>query len=56
MQGTGKSSTLNLRMPIWTDSDGAKAALNGQSLPLSAPGIRYNHNMLIVSDFLFLES
>lgn len=37
-EGTGKSSTLNLRMPIWTDSDGAKAALNGQSLPLSAPG------------------
>ncbi|XP_050371523.1 uncharacterized protein LOC126789416 [Argentina anserina] len=37
-KGTGKSSTLNLRMPIWTDSDGAKAALNGQSLHLSAPG------------------
>ncbi|KAL6204090.1 hypothetical protein ACLB2K_021359 [Fragaria x ananassa] len=37
-KGTGKSSTLNLRMPIWTDSDGAKVALNGQSLHPSAPG------------------
>ncbi|KAM5582607.1 hypothetical protein ABKV19_002834 [Rosa sericea] len=37
-KGTGKSSTLNLRMPIWTDSDGAKAALNGGSLHPSAPG------------------
>lgn len=40
MQGTGKSSTLNLRMPIWTASNGAKAALNGQSLSVPAPGVR----------------
>ncbi|KAM1276297.1 hypothetical protein ACFX13_029538 [Malus domestica] len=37
-EGTGKSSTLNLRIPIWTDSNGAKAALNGQSLSVPAPG------------------
>ncbi|XP_034218786.1 uncharacterized protein LOC117630141 isoform X2 [Prunus dulcis] len=37
-EGTGKSSTLNLRMPIWTASNGAKAALNGQSLSVPAPG------------------
>ncbi|PRQ35190.1 putative alpha-L-arabinofuranosidase B, arabinose-binding domain, six-hairpin glycosidase [Rosa chinensis] len=37
-KGTGKSSTVNLRMPIWTDSDGAKAALNGRNLHPSSPG------------------
>ncbi|XP_008384528.2 uncharacterized protein [Malus domestica] len=37
-EGTGISSTLNLRIPIWTDSTGAKAALNGQTLSVPAPG------------------
>ncbi|KAH7543577.1 hypothetical protein FEM48_Zijuj02G0198600 [Ziziphus jujuba var. spinosa] len=36
--GTGKSSTLNLRMPIWTQSSGATAALNAKSLSVSEPG------------------
>ncbi|OMO68553.1 Alpha-L-arabinofuranosidase B [Corchorus capsularis] len=37
-EGSGKSSTLNLRIPIWTQSKGAKATLNAQNLHLPAPG------------------
>ncbi|XP_010519734.1 PREDICTED: uncharacterized protein LOC104799093 [Tarenaya hassleriana] len=37
-QETGKKSTLNLRIPVWTNSDGVKASLNGQSLEVPAPG------------------
>ncbi|KAK9274092.1 hypothetical protein L1049_018906 [Liquidambar formosana] len=37
-EGAGQSSTLNLRIPTWTVSNGAKAVLNGQSLSLPAPG------------------
>ncbi|KAK9032498.1 hypothetical protein V6N11_056758 [Hibiscus sabdariffa] len=37
-EGPGQSSTLNLRIPIWTLSKGAKAALNAQNLDLPAPG------------------
>ncbi|XP_010091978.2 uncharacterized protein LOC21391350 [Morus notabilis] len=37
--GTGQSSTLNLRIPSWTHSDGAKAKLNGQDYALQpSPG------------------
>ncbi|KAL5832032.1 hypothetical protein ACOSQ4_017386 [Xanthoceras sorbifolium] len=38
MQGTGQSSSLNLRIPFWTNSNGAKATLNNQNLPLPSPG------------------
>ncbi|KAG5250004.1 Alpha-L-arabinofuranosidase [Salix suchowensis] len=34
----GQASTLHLRMPIWTNSEGATATINSQSLPLPAPG------------------
>uniref|UniRef100_A0A2P2MD35 Alpha-L-arabinofuranosidase B arabinose-binding domain-containing protein n=1 Tax=Rhizophora mucronata TaxID=61149 RepID=A0A2P2MD35_RHIMU len=37
-EGAGQSSTLYLRMPIWTASDGAKATLNAENLFLPAPG------------------
>ncbi|KAH7560548.1 hypothetical protein ACOSP7_017256 [Xanthoceras sorbifolium] len=37
-QGTGQSSSLNLRIPSWTYSNGAEATLNGQSLPLPVAG------------------
>ncbi|KAK6235625.1 Beta-L-arabinofuranosidase [Theobroma cacao] len=37
-EGAGQSSTLNLRIPIWTWSEGAKATLNAQNLDLPAPG------------------
>uniref|UniRef100_A0A5B7A8L3 Alpha-L-arabinofuranosidase B arabinose-binding domain-containing protein n=1 Tax=Davidia involucrata TaxID=16924 RepID=A0A5B7A8L3_DAVIN len=37
-QGAGQSSTLNLRIPLWTYSNGAKAVLNGQDLSLPTPG------------------
>ncbi|KAL4318308.1 hypothetical protein GQ457_18G004220 [Hibiscus cannabinus] len=37
-EGPGQSSTLNLRIPIWTLSKGAKATLNAQNLDLPAPG------------------
>lgn len=37
-EGSGKSSTLNLRIPSWTHGDGVKAALNTKSLPIPAPG------------------
>lgn len=40
LQGLGKESTLNLRVPVWTNSDSAaKVSLNGQSLKLPASGI-----------------
>ncbi|CAL1391150.1 unnamed protein product [Linum trigynum] len=35
---SGKSSTLNLRIPTWTNANGAEATLNAGSLPLPAPG------------------
>ncbi|KAL2238630.1 UNVERIFIED_CONTAM: hypothetical protein Sindi_1054700 [Sesamum indicum] len=34
----GVASTLNFRIPLWTYSDGAKASLNGQDMPLVTPG------------------
>ncbi|KAK2641260.1 hypothetical protein Ddye_023023 [Dipteronia dyeriana] len=37
-EGAGQSSSLNLRIPSWTYSNGAKAALNGQSLPQPVAG------------------
>ncbi|GLU24146.1 hypothetical protein SLE2022_401030 [Rubroshorea leprosula] len=37
-EGTAQSSTLNLRIPTWTNSNGAKAELNAQDVPLPAPG------------------
>ncbi|KAJ4850965.1 hypothetical protein Tsubulata_002496 [Turnera subulata] len=37
-KGAGPSSTLNLRIPSWTHSNGAKAVINGQSLSVPAPG------------------
>ncbi|XP_077210370.1 uncharacterized protein LOC143845851 [Tasmannia lanceolata] len=37
-EGAGQQSTLNLRIPFWTRSNGAKATLNGQNLPLPFPG------------------
>ncbi|PIN10769.1 hypothetical protein CDL12_16636 [Handroanthus impetiginosus] len=36
--GGGRSSTLNFRIPLWSYSDGAKASLNGQDMPLVPPG------------------
>lgn len=38
LQGIGKESTLNLRIPVWTNSEGAKVSLNGQSLKVPASG------------------
>ncbi|KAK0606517.1 hypothetical protein LWI29_038542 [Acer saccharum] len=38
LEGPGQSSTLNLRIPFWTNSNGAKATLNNQNLPLPSPG------------------
>ncbi|KAJ9697934.1 hypothetical protein PVL29_007171 [Vitis rotundifolia] len=37
-EGAGQSSTINLRIPVWASSGGAKAAINGQDLPVPAPG------------------
>ncbi|KAL8530722.1 hypothetical protein ACS0TY_007674 [Phlomoides rotata] len=37
-QGKVASSTLHLRIPLWTQSHGSKASLNGQKLSLPAPG------------------
>ncbi|CAH2072889.1 unnamed protein product [Thlaspi arvense] len=36
--GVGKESTLNLRIPVWTNSEGAKVSLNGQALKVPASG------------------
>lgn len=49
MQEASQSSSLNLRIPLWTNSNGAKATLNGQSLSLPAPGV----NTILVSLILF---
>ncbi|KAL7174081.1 hypothetical protein ACSBR2_033353 [Camellia fascicularis] len=37
-EGPGLTSTLYLRIPLWTYSNDAKAVLNGQDLSLPAPG------------------
>ncbi|XVF47423.1 hypothetical protein PTKIN_Ptkin03bG0108000 [Pterospermum kingtungense] len=37
-EGSGQSSSLNLRIPIWTNLKDAKATLNAQNLDLPAPG------------------
>ncbi|KAH7838601.1 hypothetical protein Vadar_028811 [Vaccinium darrowii] len=37
-QGLGQTSTLYLRIPIWTYQNGAKAMLNGQVFSLPSPG------------------
>ncbi|KAF9599209.1 hypothetical protein IFM89_036254 [Coptis chinensis] len=37
-EGTGKSSTLNVRIPSWTDSSGANAFLNDADLSLPTQG------------------
>eukprot|EP00268_Persea_americana_P017312 TRINITY_DN1832_c1_g3_i1.p1 TRINITY_DN1832_c1_g3~~TRINITY_DN1832_c1_g3_i1.p1 ORF type:complete len:503 (+),score=68.23 TRINITY_DN1832_c1_g3_i1:150-1511(+) len=37
-EGESQLSTINLRIPFWTHSNGSMATLNGQSLPLSMPG------------------
>ncbi|KAK2641261.1 hypothetical protein Ddye_023024 [Dipteronia dyeriana] len=38
LEGPGQPSTLNLRIPFWTNSNGANATLNNQNLPLPSPG------------------
>lgn len=38
---------MNLRIPIWTYSNDAKAALNGQNLPVPAPGVNYDPTVLV---------
>ncbi|KAL9169078.1 hypothetical protein ABFS82_04G056000 [Erythranthe guttata] len=35
---SGGTATLKFRIPLWTNSDGAKASINGQDLPLLNPG------------------
>ncbi|KAL3828163.1 hypothetical protein ACJIZ3_016965 [Penstemon smallii] len=35
---TGGESTMNLRIPLWTYSNGARMSLNGQDIPLANPG------------------
>ncbi|GFP98769.1 hypothetical protein PHJA_002020800 [Phtheirospermum japonicum] len=37
-QVEGLSSTLKLRVPLWTHSNGSNASLNGEQLSLPAPG------------------
>ncbi|XP_022754274.1 uncharacterized protein LOC111302749 isoform X2 [Durio zibethinus] len=37
-EGAGQSSTLNLRIPIWTQLEGANATLNSQNLDLPPSG------------------
>lgn len=40
MQGRSQFSTLKLRIPIWTNVSGAKAAINEENLKLPAPGVK----------------
>ena len=50
MQGTGQSSAINLRIPVWAYSSGAKAAINAQALPVPAPSVN-DHQFLLYIDF-----
>ena len=54
MQGTSQASTLYLRIPIWTNSEGATATINSQSLRLPAPGVKYNLDYLHLLIYRFL--
>ena len=47
MQGTGQSSAINLRIPVWAYSSGAKAAINAQALPVPAPSVN-DHQFLLL--------
>lgn len=47
-QGAGGGSTVNVRVPIWTSSDGATATLNGQNLALPSPGVNTMRTILFV--------
>jgi len=38
MQTVGQFATLNVRIPTWTSSSGAKATLNDKDLELTSPG------------------
>ncbi|KAM3730551.1 hypothetical protein ACB098_12G095900 [Castanea mollissima] len=52
-EGAAQSSNLNLRIPSWTHTDGAKASLNDQSLNLPAPGANFSSiSSLVVIDRL----
>lgn len=48
-QGVSQESTLYLRIPFWTNSNGAKATLNDQDLPLPLPG-----ELLIILTFILI--
>ena len=39
MQTVGQFATLNVRIPTWTSSSGAKATLNDKDLELTSPGM-----------------
>ncbi|OMO90628.1 Six-hairpin glycosidase-like protein [Corchorus capsularis] len=38
VKGTANEATLNIRLPFWSSSVGAKAEFNAQNLPLPPPG------------------
>ncbi|KAH0888128.1 hypothetical protein HID58_050557, partial [Brassica napus] len=44
--GMGKESTLNLRIPIWTNSESAKVSFNGQPLKVPASDDRPEYSSL----------
>lgn len=53
MQKGSRSASLNLRIPTWTSLQGAKALINGQNLPVPAPGLNYKHDVLPFHTFFF---
>ena len=55
MQGTHKSSTLNLRIPIWTFANNAKASLNAESLTVPAPGLDLSLSLPIYICYLIFK-
>ncbi|KAG5403129.1 hypothetical protein IGI04_009248 [Brassica rapa subsp. trilocularis] len=44
--GMGKESTLNLRIPVWTNSESAKVSFNGQPLKVPASDDRPEYSSL----------
>ena len=55
MQGAGQSSTINLRIPVWASSSGAKASINAQDLPVPAPSVNLNYHHFYSFFFKFIH-
>lgn len=51
-QSVAKNSTLAIRIPIWTSSNGVKATLNGQNLEVPPQGEIFDDFLICVLHLL----